>query len=517
MVIGAGFTGAAFATLLRRWRPATRVLLVEQNERSSRKVGEATVEISSFFMHRVLGLYDVMAREHLPKHGLRFWVCDGEEAALTELSEVGPKSIPRLPSFLLDRARLDDHLARLAQQEGSTLLRPAKVKAVEHGWPESRVEIEDGEGLRTVRCRWVIDASGRHAFVARRLRTYRRVEEHPTMALWARWRGVADLDGPAVLGTDARRPRLPEMEAARHLGTNHFCGHGWWCWTISLSSGETSVGLVFNKALFQLPGSGTLAERYKAFVTSQVGLRELLIGAQLDEEDFNTYGHLPYRSSQYMDRGWALVGDAASFIDPFYSPGLDHAAISIYATARLLEADLEGKLDDGALGHEIQLHNEAFERSYDRWLAAIYLGKYELMGDVELLSASFLMDTALYHMGIVTQAYADIDELANPVFGAPIVATRLFFWMMRGYNHRLMRLARFRRQTGTYGKRNRHWRLWAKPAGIGMASLPMLRQGAMLFLKANLEYFWYRLRNWGRIELSQPVTRTLQQRADPVI
>ena len=34
------------------------------------------------------------------------------------------------------------------------------------------------------------------------------------------------------------------------------------------------------------------------------------------------------------------MGDAASFIDPYYSPGLDHAAMSVYATARILEADL---------------------------------------------------------------------------------------------------------------------------------------------------------------------------------
>jgi hypothetical protein len=37
-----------------------------------------------------------------------------------------------------------------------------------------------------------------------------------------------------------------------------------------------------------------------------------------------------------MGDGWALVGDAAAFLDPYYSPGLDHCAFSSAATAEIV-------------------------------------------------------------------------------------------------------------------------------------------------------------------------------------
>ncbi len=46
VAIGGGFAGSAFTTLIRRWVPEARVLIVERNPIFHRKVGEATVEVS---------------------------------------------------------------------------------------------------------------------------------------------------------------------------------------------------------------------------------------------------------------------------------------------------------------------------------------------------------------------------------------------------------------------------------------------------------------------------------------
>ena len=48
----------------------------------------------------------------------------------------------------------------------------------------------------------------------------------------------------------------------------------------------------------------------------------------MDENDFLACSYLPYPSRQYMGRGWALVGDAGAFKNPYYSPGLDHASMA---------------------------------------------------------------------------------------------------------------------------------------------------------------------------------------------
>lgn len=520
VVIGGGFCGAASAVLLKRWHPQARILVVEQTDAFRRKVGEATVEVSSIFLHRVLGLYDHLSREHLPKHGLRYWFTDHPERSLFEMSEVGPGEAPRLPSFQLDRGKLDQYLLELAQQEGCEVLRPAKVKAYDDTWPCSTLQLEvDGE-RRPVTTRWVIDASGRYTFLARRKGLKQRIEHHRTAAVWGRWTGAADFDGDQLLGSDPRQQRLPHVTPSRRLATNHFCGYGWWAWVIPLSNGETSVGVVYNKDLFQLPEGNSTEARYRAHITSQAGLRELLQGAELKQDDFLAYSHLPYRASQYMGRGWTLVGDAASFIDPYYSPGLDHASMSIYAAMRIISQELVGDLsgetlEAGSPDHDspgrspldqaIEVHNGNFQRSYDRWIAGLYLGKYELLGDAELTSAAFLFDTAMYYLGVVTPLCNDLDGMALPTFGLDLPQAKVAYRTMQTFNGRLLKLARFRRQAGTYGRRNIGWRSYSKAFGIGLgpAAAP-ISKALRLWLRLEVEHLIYRLKG-GRVDVSQPV------------
>ena len=494
VVIGGAFSGASTAILLRRWLPGRRVVVVERAVAFDKKVGEATVEVSALFMGRVLGIFDHLARHQLPKHGLRYWFTDGPHRTLAEMTEIGPAEVPRLPSFLLDRSRLDEHLLATAGEEGAEVIRPAKVTSVELGWPESRVEVEEEGGRRrAIAARWVVDASGRHAYLARRLRLHRRVEEHPTAAVWGRWTGVADLDGPAFLGADPRKPRLPPISPARRLATNHFCGYGWWCWVIPLSGGDTSIGLVYDKRLVEPPGRDP-AERYRRFLASRPGLRELLAGARLDEEDVHAYGHLPYRSEHFAGKGWALVGDAASFMDPYYSPGLDFAGMSAYGAARLVEDDLAGRLDEGALEAAARRHDQVLDRSYRRWLDALYVDKYELFGDAELTAAAYLVETALYYMGIVSTKERIMEHLRFPPYGEGLWQEAVVFRVMRAFRRRLVGLARRRRALGIYGKRNAGWRLYGRAPGLGPRAFPMLRSGLRIYLRVERETLWAGLR-----------------------
>src|SRR6185295_16706103 len=135
VVIGGAFAGASAALLLRRLHPATRVLVVERQERHGKKVGEATVEISGMFMTRVLGLYDYLVREHLPKHGLRYWFQDHAGRGFEELSDAGALKVSSNPSFQLDRSKLDEQVLADAVAAGAELLRPAKVTALDFGFP----------------------------------------------------------------------------------------------------------------------------------------------------------------------------------------------------------------------------------------------------------------------------------------------------------------------------------------------------------------------------------------------
>ena len=500
VVIGGALAGTSLSLLLRRWNPDCRILIVEKEAEFSKKVGEATTELSAFFLSHVLRLHDLLSKEHLHKMGLRFWFGDNNQRPLAECSEVSSELIPSLPSFQIDRSRFDQSLLDLCEVEGAEVVQPAKVSSIELGWPENRITLSTAAGPRQVTSRWVVDASGKRCKLGRQLGVIERFDDHPTAAAWGRWSGVGDMDGSSVLGLDVRKaPALHFIPAARRLCTNHFMGHGWWCWVIPLSSGETSLGLVWDRRLFQLPEGGKKLDRYEAFLRSCDGLKDLLVNAKLNTKDFTTYEHLAYRSRQYADRGWALVGDAAGFIDPFYSPGLDHCATSAFATASLIDADLKGDQSDDDLRRAIDVHNERFTRSYPLYFKALYEDKYELMGDAELSAVAFYLDTAMYYLGVLHGPQNDVSELAIPPFGRSILPVRLAYGLMRFTNRRLVRIARNRQRRGTYGRRNVGWTCMVDNFGRARRTLsPAHRKGLRLWARIEMGELWANLTSWSK-------------------
>src|SRR4030081_774693 len=106
-VIGGAIAGASAGFLLKRQHPNLRVLIIEKSTVFDRKVGESTSEVSASFLSRVLNLAPHLGHEQLAKSGLRFWFYRPDVAAFERCTEVGPSYQTRLPTFQLDRARLD--------------------------------------------------------------------------------------------------------------------------------------------------------------------------------------------------------------------------------------------------------------------------------------------------------------------------------------------------------------------------------------------------------------------------
>src|SRR5262245_7324079 len=217
VVMGGAVAGASTAILLKRGRPELKILVVEKTDKFDWKVGESTVEVSAYFLTRVLKQYDHLSREQLPKQAFRFWFFNDKVTCLQEASETGPTQLARTPSFQLDRSKLDEHLLKVAAEEGSEVWRPAKVTAFElQGEAGNTLSIEKADGSRhTVRCRWVVDATGRQALLARKRGGVTPIESHPTAAIWVRYRGVQDMDGVGIAGTDPSDPWSRAVLTAR--------------------------------------------------------------------------------------------------------------------------------------------------------------------------------------------------------------------------------------------------------------------------------------------------------------
>src|SRR5881296_3425319 len=160
VIIGGAFSGAATALMLKRKKPNARVLIIEMTAEFDRKVGESTTEMSSCYMTRILGLAHYLGHEQLAKQGLRLWFSTRPDQRFDDCVEVGSRYQSRIPTFQVDRAKLDSHMLELAVQAGCELWRPAKVTNLElnNGNGQKVSAALDG-GERTVRARWIVDAT----------------------------------------------------------------------------------------------------------------------------------------------------------------------------------------------------------------------------------------------------------------------------------------------------------------------------------------------------------------------
>jgi flavin-dependent dehydrogenase len=488
VVIGGSLAGASAAKLLLRQHPGIRVLIVEKTTHFTRRVGEATVEISAYFLGRVLGLTRHLNESHLIKQGMRFWFANGDVKTLDEASEIGGRYQVRLPSYQLDRAVLDEELLRGACADGAKLLRPASVIDVRLSpGGEQNLTVREGETTATIRCRWIIDASGVAAFLARQEGWWQLNTAHPTAAAWGRWRGVKDWDGSEFAA------KYPEWASApygiRGTATNHIIGDGWWSWWIPLKGGDVSVGVVFDQRLVEWPQGGRLGDRLKNFLMQHPVARELIVDAEFIEDDVLWRKNLAYYSTTCAGDGFVLVGDAAAFMDPFYSPGMDWIAFTTYSAVDLIGAQWQGE----PMAQRIEEHNRKFNSSYQSWFQAVYKDKYEYMGEFDLLRLAFLMDLGLYYFGIVSQPFRlGPKALLTPPFSVPV--SRPIFYFMRTYNRRLARIARRRRRLNMLGKTNRMHRFLTEGYTLNRADMRIVFRAALQWLCLELAEGWH---TWG--------------------
>jgi flavin-dependent dehydrogenase len=508
IILGGAFSGASAALLLRRERPQLRVLVVEKLDKFDEKVGEATTEMSAMFLTRRLALWDHLEREHLPKEGLRYWFSNHKVTGHANATETGGFLRSTVPAFQLRRDVLDQHILDLAVAEGATLFRPARVRdvTVAGEYDNTVVLDKDGETM-TLSCRWLLDATGRLTFLGRRLNLIDWNDQHPTAAVWARWRNVRHMDDLAARGAG---PDVRRNIASRRLATNHYVGRGFWIWVIPLGNSETSIGVVYDKRMHALHESKNRESDYIAFLNAHPALRELLEGAELRSEDLRSLSRLAYVSRQYAAKGWSLLGDAAAFIDPYYSPGLDHAAFTVDGTVELIKSDAAGQ----DLTAPIALHNQLFLRSYRRFFRAAYLDKYLYMGEADLLSAAFLLDTAQYYIFLVIPAYRFFGRfLPMPVLGPKAGLGSYLF--MRLYTQRFIALANLRREMGEENLRNDGRRIKAF-YNLNLAPFHMYARGIKLWVYAELDGLRLKLKKLLRFRRRpRPVACDLPHRLNP--
>ena len=189
VIAGGGLAGLTLARQLHMEAPHVRVLVLEKRLHPVReaafKVGESSVEIGAHYFRSVLELEPVLRSQHLEKLGLRYFFPQGSNDDISRRTELGPPAFPTVPSFQLDRGRLENWLLASVRDSGVEVIDDCAVKRIELKRGAHTVEFAGPGGSGSVQARWLVDASGRCGLIRRQLGLTRAVT-HGANAAWFR-------------------------------------------------------------------------------------------------------------------------------------------------------------------------------------------------------------------------------------------------------------------------------------------------------------------------------------------
>lgn len=390
IILGGGQAGSTLARQIIRQRVDTKILIIEKNKfpcpEVAFKVGESNSELGSHYLSEILGLKQHLKQDQLEKGGVRYFFSFDGNQDISRRLEVGLKKYPPVPGFQIDRGRFENHLYKENCEQGITYWQDCQVKDVSVGNPQ-KVSLTRGTDLVEVTSRWVVDATGRSAFLKRKLDLAETTQHHINSA-WFRISGVVDVNEWSENTTWQQRT----IDGLRKAGTSHLMGEGYWVWIIVLPSNATSIGIVADPDFHPL-------EEYNSVdrLINWLHKYEPQCGKVIDErkdqiQDFIAMKHFSHGCKRlYSKDRWCITGEAGVFADPFYSPGCDFIAISNSLISDLIIRDLNGA-DVGILAEQYN-HNIL---SLFRLYLMTYQDQYTVMGSEQVMLAKIIWDWAIY-------------------------------------------------------------------------------------------------------------------------
>ena len=320
VVAGAGPAGAVAAYVLARvgWR----VLLLDEVQVAGYKVGESLPGVAGVLLKTLDLLGVVESGVHLPSYGtMSAW-------GTAEVVVRDSRQQKEGPGWHLDRLRFEADLREAAQAAGAALVTGyiEGVRAVAEGW---QVRFAGSLG----QCRWLVEATGRRAALARLLGVKRQRQDRlVALMAWVR-------SGPE----DVAQHTLIEAVA-----------YGWW-YSSPLPGGQRVVVLLVDAeeaaTIMHSPGEWT------ARLTESKHVSKVMAGATfLTQPKAKEAGGS--RLDLFGGHHWLAAGDAAFSFDPLASQGILNA---------LYTGMMAGEAIDGALRGELALAS-----TYGQALTAIW-------------------------------------------------------------------------------------------------------------------------------------------------
>jgi flavin-dependent dehydrogenase len=331
VVIGGGPAGCAAAGHL-----ALRgydVVLLERARHPRPVVGENLLPYFWSYADKLGISDDIMAAEFTEKAGgTSVW---GGRAMQMTFSDF---KFDR-PALHVERDKFDHIMINGCARNGARVFEKVSVTACRlEGAGKNVVTYRHVETSETgrIKCRYVIDASGQNAIVARSLGIRQFDNDLRYMAFW----GYFDDSRYVSFGGDIQSFDSIQDVAPTTLLSQ--VGDWGWSWHIPLKK-STSVGLVITSD--QFPSwkklGNTLVERFTNACMSVPLIRTLVDFETLDESSVQAVRDFSYSPTQLCGDGWYLAGDAAFFVDPINSAGVVSALYTGYLSGLAVDQSLQ--------------------------------------------------------------------------------------------------------------------------------------------------------------------------------
>lgn len=314
IVIGGGPAGSTAATLLAR--KGFSVLLLERDRFPRFQVGESLLPYNNDLFAR-LGVADKLkAGDFFPKYGAQFVTGDGKIEYTFRFDRTLPPQYQS--SFQVKRAEFDEMLLRNAAASGVDVREQTSVSSVDLSDP-LRAVVHTAGGDRH-EARFVLDASGHGALLGNRIGEKSDVESLKKVAFFAHFRGVTRPEG-----RNAGNTVIVVLQDA-------------WFWMIPVNRELMSVGLVVDRDHVRncgLEPEELLTRTIAATPWVAERMREAeRVTPVYARRDFS------YRMKKIVGENYALIGDAAGFLDPIFSTGVFIAMKSADIASNAVEARL---------------------------------------------------------------------------------------------------------------------------------------------------------------------------------
>lgn len=336
IVIGGGPAGSTAATLLAR--QGLSVTLLERERFPRFQIGESLLPYSNDLLTRLGLTQELWDGDYFPKYGAYFVTGDGQVSYEFRFDK--RLSDPYRNSFQVTRSAFDHLLLKNAEKHGVDVRQQTPVTSIDLSDPEKAMVNGDLEA------RFVVDASGHGGIVGSRAGLRADVESLKKIAFFAHYENV-----PRAAGKNAGNTVIVVIRNA-------------WFWLIPITAEIMSVGLVVDREHFLSCGLEPEALLERTIASAPWVAERMKDARRITQvharKDFS------FRMSSLAGGNYALVGDAAGFLDPIFSTGVFMAMKS----ADMVVPAVVERLRDGSM-KGLRSYEREMQRGLDKYLRFI--------------------------------------------------------------------------------------------------------------------------------------------------